>query len=48
MHEPHNNIEHTLAKILIKTLARQVSRGDTHDEVVNHQCNLAYISKWGE
>ena len=26
-------------------LERQVLRGDTYGEVVNHQCNLAYASK---
>ena len=45
MHAPHNNIEHTRAKILVSALERQVSWGDTYGEVVYHQCNLAYATK---
>ena len=37
-----NTIEHTQAKILVSPRERQVSWGDTYDEVVNHKCNLAY------
>ena len=32
----------------INTLERQVSRGSTKDEVVDHECNLAYASKHGK
>ena len=41
-------LEHAYAKILVSALERQVSGGDTHDEVVNHQCNPAYASKEGK
>ena len=44
-HAFHNIIEHTHAKMLVSALERQVSGGDTYDEVVNRQCNLAYASK---
>ena len=42
-----NNIEHTHAKIVVTVtvIERQVSRDDTNDEVVHHQCNLRYTSK---
>ena len=33
---PHNNIEHTHAKILLIAFERQVSWGDTNNEVVDH------------
>ena len=33
---PHNTIEHTHAKILVSALERQVSLGDTNDEVLDH------------
>ena len=42
---PHNTIEHTHAKISLRTLERQVSQGDPNDEVVGHWYSLAYASK---
>ena len=33
---PHNTIGRTNAKILVSALDRQVSCGDTNDEVVDH------------
>jgi hypothetical protein len=47
-HEPRNIIEHTHAKLLVSALERQVSWGDTNDEVVDHFCNPTYASKWGK
>jgi hypothetical protein len=47
-HPPHNNVEHTRAKILVSTLECQVSWRDTNDEVVDHDCNLSYTSKQGK
>ena len=44
-HTPQNTIEHTHAKTLVSALEHQVSWGDTYDDEVNHQCNLAYASK---
>ena len=38
-------LECTHAKILVSALEHQVSRGDSHDEVVNYWSNLAYASK---
>ena len=35
MHTPHNIINHTHAKILVSAIERQVSWGDTDDEVVD-------------
>ena len=45
MYTPHNNIEHTHVRLIVSALERQVSQGDTNGEVVDHQCNLAYVSK---
>jgi hypothetical protein len=33
--KPHNTIAHTHAKILVGKLERQVSCGDTNDEIVD-------------
>ena len=38
-------LEHTHAKILVIAFERQMSQGDTYDEVVNHQCNVEYASE---
>ena len=50
---PHNNIiKHTHAKILVTTLERQVSQGDTYGDVVDHSVtyhtpqNRASDIKW--
>ena len=36
MHTPSDTVEHTHAKILVSAPDRQVSQGDTNDEVVGH------------
>ena len=41
-------IRHTHAKILVGALGRQVSQGDTNDEIVDYYCNLAYALKLGK
>lgn len=33
---------------IVYVLECKVSRGDTNKEVVDHYCNLAYVSKWGK
>ena len=44
--QPHRHVvrSYDLLK-LVSTLECQVSWGDNYDEVVDHQCNLAYASK---
>jgi hypothetical protein len=37
--------EHTRVKILLSAIERQVSKGDTNNEVVGYYCNLGYTSK---
>jgi hypothetical protein len=38
-------IEHTHAKISASALERQVSSGNTNDEIVDHYCNLTHAQK---
>lgn len=38
-------IEHTHAKISTSALERQVSSGDTNDDVVDHYYNLTHAQK---
>ena len=34
--------------LMPSSLGRQVSRGNTNDEVVAHYCNFSYVSKQGQ
>ena len=43
--QPYSSVEHNHAKIIVSVLECQLSRGDTHGEVLNHECNLGYASK---